>query len=312
MEKISRRNVLKGMAGGALWAAPFASLSETQNRIPLIFDTDIGSDIDDALTMVYLLGQQRCELLGVTTAYGDTLDRARLVSAICAAAGREVQIHPGSSELINGKIVTGRVPQAEILSQWPHRDDFEPDRAEEFILKTITSRPGQVTLLATGPLTNVARLFQRHPEAPMLLKSLTLMNGSFRIMYPEYNAILDPEATRIVYETETPEMTVIDFETSLKCQMWKKEARQRIRGGAFEPVAEMMEVFFRILPVVTFYDSIAAASIFEPGLVTFRSTTVKSRRGWTFPSRASGPHQVSVDVDAKRFKEHFFKTVKGV
>lgn len=310
--KVTRRCFLGGMAAMPLLASPFSGRCAAGKRIPLLFDTDIGTDIDDALTLVYLLGQERCDLLGVTTCYGDTMDRARLVSAILTAAKREVPIHPGSSELIGGKVVAGQAPQAEVLPRWPHRDKFEPESAVEFIYNTIKDRPGEVTLLAVGPLTNVARLFQLHPDAPRLLKGLTLMNGSFRLMLPEYNAIIDPEATRLVYETAAPGCRVIDFDTSLQCRMGKKEARERIRGGAFEPVSDMLEVWFKTLPVVIFYDSIAAASIFEPDLVRFKPVAVKFRWNRTIPSLGPGPQFVSVDVDQRRFKEHFFKTVEGV
>jgi len=311
MAPVSRRSFVGAVAGGAA-VMPFMSGVAREAAVPLIFDTDIGTDIDDALTVVYLLGQERCELLGVTTAYGDTMDRARLVSAICTGAGRDIPIHPGSQELMSGRTVTGKVPQAEVLANWPHRDDFEPDSAVEFIYDTIKNRPGEVTLLAVGPLTNVARLFQRHPDAPLLLKGLTIMNGSFRILYPEYNAVLDRQATRMVYQAKVPKLTAIDLDTSLRCRMGKKEARRRIKGGAFEPVADMLEVWFRTLPLVIFYDSIAAVSIFEPGLVKLRSARVRFRMGRTIPSLSAGPHWISVGVEEKEFKEHFFRTVQGV
>jgi len=310
--KVTRRCFLGGMAAMPLLAGPFSGLCESGDRIPVLFDTDIGTDIDDALTVVYLLGQKRCELLGVTTCYGDTIARARLVSAIMTAAKREVPVHPGSPELVGGKSVSGKVPQAEVLARWPHREEFDPDSAVEFMYQTIKARPGEVTLLATGPLTNVARLFQRHPETPKLLKAVTLMNGSFRLMLPEYNAKLDTEATRIVYETAAPGGRVIDFDTSLQCRMGKKEARERIRGGAFGPVADMLEVWFKTLPLVIFYDSIAAASIFEPDMVRFKTAAVKLRGNLTIPSFGRGSWHISVDVDQRRFKDHYFKTVAGV
>ena len=57
--------------------------------IPILLDTDIGSDIDDAVCLAYLLKQPKCELVGVTTVSGEAQKRAMLVDAICRAAGRE-------------------------------------------------------------------------------------------------------------------------------------------------------------------------------------------------------------------------------
>ncbi|MFW5923257.1 MAG: nucleoside hydrolase, partial [Planctomycetota bacterium] len=58
------------------------------DSIPVLFDTDIGSDIDDALALSYLLAERRAHLLGVSTVSGGAVDRARLADAICRAAGR--------------------------------------------------------------------------------------------------------------------------------------------------------------------------------------------------------------------------------
>ena len=69
------------------------------SRIPLLFDTDIGSDIDDAVCLAYLLRQPRCELLGVTTVSGQPRARAALADAVCQAAGRrDIPIHAGSEQ----------------------------------------------------------------------------------------------------------------------------------------------------------------------------------------------------------------------
>ena len=71
----------------------------TTDRIPVLLDTDIGSDIDDAVCLAYLLRQPRCELLGVTTVSGrEPRLRASLADGICRAAGRDdVPIHSGAS-----------------------------------------------------------------------------------------------------------------------------------------------------------------------------------------------------------------------
>ena len=58
----------------------------------VILDTDIGSDIDDAICLAYLLSQPECDLLGITTVSGEVRERAKLASALCKTAGREVSI----------------------------------------------------------------------------------------------------------------------------------------------------------------------------------------------------------------------------
>ena len=65
-------------------------------QVKVLFDTDIGSDIDDAVALAYLLAQPHCELMGITTVSGQPIERAKLASAICTAAAQDVRIVPGT------------------------------------------------------------------------------------------------------------------------------------------------------------------------------------------------------------------------
>jgi hypothetical protein len=113
-----------------------------------------------------------------------------------------------------------------------------------------------------------------------------------------------------VYETPVRELSSVDFETSLQCRLGAREAREKIQGGLLAPVADMLAVWLRQAPAVIFYDSLAAASIFHPGLVKWKKVRVASRHGFTFPlPDPNGPHLVSVDVDQARFQQHYFATV---
>ena len=172
----------------------------------VLFDTDIGTDIDDAVCLAYLLAQPACELLGITTVSGEANRRARLASALCVAAGKEVPIYPGAEEPL---LIAQRQPkaqQADALDAWPHRSEFPEGGAIEFLRNTVRAHPGEITLLAVGPLTNVGLLFRTDPEIPRLLKSLVLMCGQFFGRTPargpvEWNASCDPHAAAIVYRS---------------------------------------------------------------------------------------------------------------
>lgn len=78
----------------------------------------------------------------------------------------------------------------------------------EFMRDTIRRNPGEVTLLAIGPMTNLGLLFTMDPEIPSLLKRIVLMNGSFEhklaVSYNEWNSLNDPYATAIVYNAKAP------------------------------------------------------------------------------------------------------------
>src|SRR5439155_18276962 len=111
-------------------APPEACMSDHKARVPLVLDTDIGSDIDDAVALAYLLRQPRCELLGVTTVTGNVAQRAALCDVICRAAGRDdVPIHAGASDVLLFGPGQPKVPQYEAVAGRPHRSDFPTNTA---------------------------------------------------------------------------------------------------------------------------------------------------------------------------------------
>ena len=148
-------------------------------RIPILLDTDIGSDIDDAVCLAYLLRQPLCELVGITTVSGMARQRAMLADAVCRAAGRDnVPIHSGAEQPLLIPQGQPEAQQAEALARFPHRTDFASNTAVEFLRQTIRSRPGEITLLTIGPLTTIGLLFAIDPEIPAMLRAFQLMPGN--------------------------------------------------------------------------------------------------------------------------------------
>ncbi len=298
------------------------------NPIPLLLDTDIGSDIDDAVCLAYLLRQPRCELLGITTVTGDTAHRAALAEVICRVAGREdIPIHAGAS----GPLLSGpgqpHTPQYEAIMHYPHRRDYPPGAAIEFLRQTIRARPHEITLLGIGPLTNLALLFATDPELPSLLKAIVLMCGVFTggngpgPAAREWNALVDPIATAIVFRARPPRFTSIGLEVTTRCRLPAEECRRRfaLAGGPLGVVAEMAEVWFRGAAHITFHDPLAAAAVFEPDLCQYTEGQIEvetispSLAGLTrlTSSAEPKPHQIAVTVDVARFFTHYFGSVGG-
>jgi len=295
--------------------------------IPVLLDTDIGSDIDDAVCLAYLLKQPRCELLGVTTVTGNTAQRAALAEVICGAAGRnDVPIHAGCPNVMLIGPGQPEVPQYEAIRNRPHRKDW-PLTAVEFLCATIRARPHEITLLTIGPLTNIAALFTVDPEIPALLKELVLMCGVFTAGNgqgpgsKEWNALVDPIATAIVYRARPPRSTSIGLEVTTKCVLAADECRRRFTkaGGPLAIVADMAEVWFHGRNAITFHDPLAGAAIFEPQLCDYADgevtieTVSPSLSGLTsFNRRAEQkPHRIAVDVRPAAFFEHYFGVVGG-
>jgi len=293
-----------------------------QPRVKVLFDTDIGSDIDDALALAYLLCQPRCDLLGVTTVTAEPVKRAQMASAICRHAGRgDVPIHSGCPDGLLAPILLKSAAQAKALQGWDYQADFPENTAVEFMRRTLRAHPGEVTLLAVGPMTNVGLLFATDPQVPALLKQLVLMCGVFFRAGGEWNAINDPAATAITYghgpQARPARHVSYGLDVTTQCKMARDECRQRFTAKALEPVRGFAEVWFERAEQVVFHDPLAAACIFEPDLCTYKQGTVRvslhePTKGWTTFSQGGDakPHTVAHQVDSAAFLEHYFSIVK--
>lgn len=286
----------------------------------LLLDTDIGSDIDDAICLAYLLAHPDCDLLGITTVTGEPIERARLASAICRAVGQETPIFPGAPRPLLAPVRQPHAPQATALAQWPHEQEFPGGQAISFLRDTIRRYPGEVSLLAIGPMTNIALLFALDPEIPQLLSALYLMIGAFSASYhadrPEWNALNDPHAAAVVYSAQNAAPLVhrsIGLDVTTQVEMEAAEVRRRFRTPRLQPVLDMAEVWFAARPSVVFHDPLAAVSIFNGAVCDFTRGRVQvelcneRQAGATyFIDDERGPHEVAFAVNPQRFFDDFF------
>lgn len=292
----------------------------------ILLDTDIGSDIDDAVCLAYLLSHPRCELLGITTVTGEADLRAGLASALCMHAGRDVPICPGARKPLLIPQRQQRAAQAEALARWKHRTEYFEGEAVAFLRENIRRNPGEVVLLTIGPLTNAGLLFSVDPEIPSLLRGLVMMCGRFIDPPPtgyapvEWNAAVDAHASDIVYRAGVGLHRSVGLDATSQVSMTREEFEQAFRNiPIMAPVLDMAEIWFRDWPGTTFHDPLAAATIFEPSICTYEKGTVSIdlTEGDSFglthwlPGGENPPHEVATGVNARRFFEHYMSVVKG-
>jgi inosine-uridine nucleoside N-ribohydrolase len=284
----------------------------------VLLDTDIGTDVDDAVALAYLLSHPDCELLGITTVTGQADKRASLASAVCKAAGKEIPIYPGLDRPMQGTQHQPVAQQAVALSKWPHETNFPLNQAVDFLANTIRSDPGEVTLLTIGPLTNIGTLFSAYPDVAELLASLVIMGGNFSETGPEagqieFNVAGDLMASEIVYKAPVKLHRSLGLNVTQQVMMSADDVRRRFTMPILRPVLDMAEIWFEeFYPFITFHDPLAAATIFEPDLCSYEEGTVMlgntdivGKTIWQ-PGTTESPHQVAMTVDADRYFEHFF------
>jgi purine nucleosidase len=246
--------------------------------IKVILDTDIGTDVDDCLALAALLGSPEVELVGVTCVYGDVGLRARMVRKLLRLAGRsEVPVYGGlESPLLGVRPVFW--PGHEGVGLLEREDDSlvpEAEHAVDALLRMTQEQPGEIHLIAIGPLGNIALAIRRDPAFLDRLASFTVMGGVFRgpgrwnMRSNEHNIVSDPEAAQIVFGAN-PSCTLVPLDVTLQTVIRPADvARIRAASTPFrEAVADQIERYprFQDLGYTYLHDPLAVALLLDSSL----------------------------------------------
>lgn len=178
-------------------------------RTALILDVDTG--IDDSLALLYAAGSTDADLVAVTCVSGNVDGRQVAINTLAVlelAGRRDVEVALGrETPLVRALETTPEThgPQGLGHAELPPPSSPLSDRhAVDLILDEVRRRPGEITLVTLGPLTNLAIAVLREPALPRLLKGYALMGGAFGVSgnttpTTEWNLHCDPEAARIVF-----------------------------------------------------------------------------------------------------------------
>jgi purine nucleosidase len=190
----------------ALAASPVVAYSQAAK---IIIDTDVGDDVDDAFAIDLALASPEFEILGISTAWGDTALRAQMVDRMVCETGRKgIAVTAGLQTTANSTFTQVEWARAGISRR--HRD------AVTFLLDQIKAHPCEITLVALGPLTNIGTAIDRDPATFRQLKRVVLMGGSIHRGYdrtgssapqpaePEYNIDRDPKAAQKLMTSGVP------------------------------------------------------------------------------------------------------------
>ena len=249
---------------------------------PLLVDCDPGHD--DAIALLLALASPEVRLLGVTTVAGNqtlaktTANALRVLESVgrgdvpvAAGAERPLVRDPFVAADVHGE--TGldgpALPSPEGTPLEAHAVDFLAER--------LLAAQTPVTLVATGPLTNVALLLARHPDATSRLERIVLMGGAIAegnvTPAAEFNVWADPEAARRVFESGL-DVTMIGLDVTHKALLLPEHGeRLRALGNTGTMVAELLDFFARFhravygFPGAPVHDAVAVAHVVRPELV---------------------------------------------
>jgi purine nucleosidase len=219
----------------------------------IILDCDPG--IDDALAIVFAWGHPDLEILGITTVAGNVSLAKTTANAlrVCEFVGTvDVPVVAGSPRPLLRTPLTAHGPHGEsgLAGARLPAPTTSPrgGHAVDFLVETIGAAPGEITLVATGPLTNVALAVRREPDLVRQVKNFVIMGGSAGrgnvTPAAEFNIAADPEAASIVFGAGWT-VTMVGLDVTLRARA-DPAIRQRL--GALGRLADDL-----LLPCLTRY-----------------------------------------------------------
>ena len=190
----------------------------------VILDTDIGTDVDDALALAALMGSKEVDLIGITTVYGDVRLRSAIAMHLCSLVNREIPTFAGEDKTISGREVWVSGSEGK---NYENLASFTPQitSAVDFLVNAVVSQPKSIDVIAIGPLTNIARAIQNNLDFVEKVKRVWIMGGDFTQSRVEHNFKCDIDAARIVLESNVP-ISILDLPSSQKTIIRMEEIEQ--------------------------------------------------------------------------------------
>lgn len=199
----------------------------------IILDTDIGTDADDAIALVYAI-RSGLDLKLVTTVHGDTVLRASIAKKICDLLGIDIPVVAGEQYPLKQKQLfwTGLEGKGFVA----HKDQNSPTQGVEAIIDTVNAYKHECSIVAIGPLTNIARAFEKDASIPGKINNLYLMGNAiirqteYLLNYRAHNFKVDPEAVDIVMKTDLP-TTIVTTEVCKQSHLTRQEIQSLARSS---------------------------------------------------------------------------------
>ena len=298
-------------------------------RVPLVLDVDTGTD--DALALAYAIASPEIELVAITTVAGNVdveKTTANTLSVLDWLGAGDVSVHRGASRPLvrphrdaiyfhdEGGLGGARLPTS--------TRSIGPDRGPAALIRLARQRPGELTLVALGPLTNLAIALNVEPRLPELLKSVVVMGGAYTVPgnttpAAEFNILVDPEAANQVFTASFPTLTAVGLDVTEQVALTRDDWNAVNTGSSLPRTATLLREVGRSAfsklgrDQFALHDPLSVAVAIDPSLIAVRELeiavdTVEPEVGRT---RITGPGtmRVAASVDCVRALEDFRRTV---
>jgi len=317
--------------------------------VRIILDTDPG--VDDALAIMYLAAQEDAEIVAVGSVHGNVPAPVGALNAlrVFELVGLNPPVTVGAARPLAQPLQT---------AEFVHGDDglgghagpppagaVAPGSAAEQLVRLARAHPGELTLLALGPLTNIALAVLLEPELPNLLRSVVIMGGAVNVPgnitpYADANFFHDPEAADLVFDSGFPDLTLVGLDATEQTRVngeWLT-ALKSVDGPRAQFASRLLDHYGQFYShmfgeyTCTLHDPLAAAIMLDQKLATYKEMplgvelTGTHTRGMVVSDlrmissddhiTASGgagrvPVKVAEKVDVPTFLDQMFKALQG-
>ena len=288
-------------------AACAAQSARAATREKIIIDTDIGDDVDDAFAVALALRSPELEILGITTTFGDTETRAKLLDRMLGEVGRsDIPVAVGASTHATNVFTQRRYAEAGHFARASH------PAAVDFIREQIRRYPGQITLIAIGPLMNLGALIDKDVETFRKLRRVVLMGGSIYRGYgdvgyfpthgpqAEWNIVNDIASAQKLFGSGVP-LYVMPLDST---QVKLDEVKRSILFRSGTPLTDALTLLYHQWgqETPTLFDVMTVAYLLNPKICPVQPMRIRvDDKGFTRVENGAANAQVCLDSDSDAF-----------
>jgi inosine-uridine nucleoside N-ribohydrolase len=289
----------------------------------LIIDTDIGDDIDDAFALVMLSKECRTNLVGVTTVYKNGYERAQIASYLLNKMDLNIPVLSGISNPIREPFrflpfeqKTDDVHISQLTEMMKHQI-ISDHCGVDFILDCADRYGEDLTLLAIGPLTNLATAYIRNPNSFKKIGKIIVMGGSFKDSFPEWNVRCDPEAFDYVLQSQV-KLQFVGIDVTKMTSLSKRDLQQicQLESEPLKLLSELTNLYIKNyhgkrLPIM--HDPLTASCL-NHDYVKFETVKIRvilngEKRGSTTLCDEGHVCQIATKVDYEGFNRYLISTL---
>ena len=334
----------------------------SDNKLKVLIDTDMVEGFDDGVALMMLLSATNVDVVGVTTVTGNTWAQEGVaygirqmeicqVNSVPIVVGSEYPLREGRLTTLKNEVSANPGPASGWLGavEYDRVDDWRSfyvehygelpsllpttGDASDFIINMLHKYPGELTLLAIGPCTNIAKALRKEPGVERLAKEIVYMGGSYFIggnttPYAEFNVIFDPEATALCLRAPFARQTIASLDVCNNVTMDKNRYDDMCSKIKDERLLQIFRNCFHYGDfqenpdaLSCIWDVISAAVIIDEDIVKSSKTVrvdvqdnlSKSEYGRTFVTDNTERQyaRVLTDVDADRIWDMVYKVIES-